>query len=141
MRSRLRYAVVIAGIAIASIAHAQQRPPIADPFHAHLVEGRVLGPRDAPVAGVVVERVMGPDDDMLYSTAFRETTDARGAFRFEFHGLGLSSGRTWHLAVRRPGCPVVIQTAILERRVVPGVGREGDVATGVVLRVPACTPR
>jgi hypothetical protein len=125
-------------VATASIAAAQpRRPPVADPLHAHLVEGRVVDASGAPIAGAFVERVTGAADDTPFSRgAYRTTTDAQGAFRFSFRGIGVSTGRTWYLAVRRAGQPVVIETVSLDRRVVPGVGREGDVATGVVIRVP-----
>jgi hypothetical protein len=140
MRGGRSALVLAAAIASASIAHAQQRPLHPDPYHAHLVEGRVLGPGDAPLAGVILDRVTGPSDDTVYSSAYRQVTDARGAFRYERHGIGVSTGLTWYLAIRRPGCAPVIHAVTLVRRVVPGVGREGDVATGVELRAGACTP-
>lgn len=139
MLSTRAIAIALTLAATATVAAAQQRPLRADPYHAYLVAGRVLGPGDAPIAGVVVERVTGPRDARPYSRgAYREVSSGDGGFRFAFRGLGLSTGRTWYLAVRRPGCPVEIRTVTLRREIVPGTGREGDVATGVVLRVPAC---
>lgn len=125
---------------IGSVAHAQERPPIADPWHGYLVRGRVLFDDGAPAAGVLVERASSATSARPYSEgAYRTVTDARGLFRFEHAGLGPGTGRTWYLAVHRAGCAPVVITVELHEGTVQG--REGDVATGIELRVPRCLPR
>lgn len=124
---------------IGSVAHAQDRPPIADPWHGYLVAGRVTFDDRAPAAGLMVERVESATSARPYSEgAYRTVTDGRGRFRFEHAGLGPSTGRTWYLAVRREGCAPVVITVELHDGTVRG--REGDVAAGLELRVPRCGP-
>lgn len=124
---------------LATPALFAQRAFIADPMHAYLVEGDVREGRGAPVAGLLVERVQGAGDPRPFSQgAYREVTDARGHFRFAFRGFGLSTGRTWHLALRRPGCSDVIETVELAFTRMPDGNGEGDVRTGLVFRLAPC---
>lgn len=122
----------------ATAASAQDRPAIADPHTAHRVEGRVLLPSGAPAVGVVVERTQTARGGAPYNPGFyRETTDARGEFRFFFSGLGFGSGTTWHLSFQRPRCPPTMVTLTLRRARVDAYW-EGDVSVGNVIRLPAC---
>jgi hypothetical protein len=136
--------LVVAAVAATSghAAWAQpQRPAIADPYYAFLVEGRVLQADGRPAAGVDVERAEDARGQRPFSPGadiYRATTDARGGFRLSFSGLGLSTGRVWYLAVRRAGCAGTVATVTLRRGPAPPDGREGDVARGVVIRLPAC---
>ena len=119
--------------------HAQTRPGVHHPWHAYLVEGRVFSSSGAPAAGVTVERMEDATGTATYADGvYRATTDATGAFRFEHAGLGPSAGSTWYLAVRRAGCADARITVTLEREPISPGEREGDVARGVVMRLPAC---
>ncbi|MDB4929131.1 MAG: hypothetical protein JWM10_1615 [Myxococcaceae bacterium] len=134
-----RRALLTAALLARSAAAQSNVPAIADPYTAHLVEGRVVLADGRPAAGVVVERAGSADGRTPYSAgAYRDTTDARGAFRFSFHGLGMSTGLTWHLAARRPGCRGAVVTVTLTRAPLPPSGWEGDVRTGVLIRLPRC---
>jgi hypothetical protein len=140
MNARPSRPALLAVALLARSAAAQPiEPAIADPYTAYLVAGRVVRADGRPAAGVVVERVGTADGRAPYSAgAYRETTDARGAFRFSFHGLGMSTGMTWHLAARRPGCRAAVVTVTLTRAPLPPSGWEGDVRTGVLIRLPRC---
>lgn len=111
---------------------AQQRVAIADPAYGYLVEGRVLRADGRPAAGVQIERAATGNYTFTESTI----TDATGAFRFEGHGLGFGPGLTWTVTLRRARCPDVTRTITLQYGPVDGYA--GDVAKGVVLRLPAC---
>ncbi len=139
MRSLGPLAVVVAGV-VAPALLAQTRPHVADPWHGYLVEGRVLDAGGLPLANIVVERTIDHLGTAPYSPgAYREVTNRNGRFRFEEHGLGPSTGRTWYLAARRPGCPDTLATVTLTpATLTPGSTRESDVARGVVLRLPPC---
>src|SRR5207245_8327017 len=110
---------------------------VADPHYAYRVDGRVLLADGRPAVGVEVERVLSDRDPRPYSTGNPPaSTDPHGAFRFEFSGLGWSTGRTWTLAVRRRGCPGRTVTITLHSGHVDEW--DADVATDVVIRLPAC---
>lgn len=139
LRPELR-GVLLITLFLASVATAQPRRPfVADPSPPHLVEGRVLDPRGRPMADVVVERVTGPTDARPFSAGTcRTSTDALGRFSFEFRGLGPSTGRTWYLAIRRPGCAPEIRVVRLRRGELDGA--DADVARDVRLQVGTCAP-
>jgi hypothetical protein len=128
-------------ISMHSAAFAQPvRPPIADPYHAHLVEGRVVDAREQGVGGLVVERMRDATGNEPFSRgAYRVTTAADGAFRFEFRGLGWGTGLTWHLAVHRPGCADTRVTVQLAREQPPGE-HAIDVARNVRIQLGPCAP-
>ncbi len=110
---------------------AQHRIAIADPAFGYLVEGRVVGPDNHPLAGVLVERVATAN--YVGETVI---TDANGAFRFEGHGLGWGPGTRWTVRLKRAVCPDVTRTITL--RAGPIEGRAQDEARGVVLRLVPC---
>jgi hypothetical protein len=133
-----RRVLLVAALLTRSAAAQPIEPAVADPYCAWLVEGRVVLADGRPAAGVVVERTSAADGRAPYSAgAYRETTDAGGAFRFSFHGLGWPTGTTWHLAARRPGCRGAVVTVTLAHAPMPPAG-EGDLRTGVLIRLPRC---
>jgi hypothetical protein len=138
MRRRVRsWVVVTAGLAALAplVARGQPiRPAVADPAYGYYVEGRVLRQDGRPARGVVVERA-----ETMFFVAESRTTDARGAFAFEGHGLGPGPGSSWRLVVRRRGCPDAVRTVALTEGTYDG--RPVDKATGIVWRLPRCAPR
>lgn len=135
---RSRWLVLVA-LLFTNVALAQQRPFVADPMHAYLVEGRVVDEHGRGVPGVVVERMSDASGSEPFSRgAYRETTDRRGAFRFEFSALGWGTGRTWYLAAHRAGCSDARATVELQRE--DRNGRAIDVARGALIRLPPCAP-
>jgi hypothetical protein len=136
MRAALSALLLIS--AWTSTARAQPNtPPVADPWHAYLVEGRVVDASGAPAPDVVVERVRGTNDGAPYAEgAYRAITDAEGRFRFAFSGLGWPTGRVWFLAARGGGCPGSVTRVELGTERIDGW--DADVRRDVVLWLPSC---
>lgn len=132
-------ALVVVVLGATARVPAQQRIAVADPALAYRVEGDVRLANGRPAVGVVVERTTDAAGRSPRGGAGdRLRTDARGHFLFTFDGFGWPEGPTWYLAVRRVGCPGTVATVTLHEGRVPPRGSPGDVATGIVIRLPAC---